>query len=81
MKYKGYKYRPSFDTQTDCEKIFHDVLTPEGTLVHFDWSPYSTPPKEAFILWIDLGMPRRTGAGPLTMNDLLHLNYVDLVEL
>ena len=68
--YKGFIYQPWVDIEPDNMKIFHDVVTPEGKTVDFDWSPYSTPTAEQFALWIDLGCPDRIGCGPLRDEDL-----------
>jgi hypothetical protein len=64
--YRGYTYYPCVDTDgVEYKKIIHEVVTPEGKSVFMDWSAYSTPTEEQFALWIDLGLPRRFGLGPL----------------
>jgi hypothetical protein len=68
--YKGFVYQPWVEYDSDNMKIFHDVVTPEGKTIDFDWSPYSTPTAEQFSLWIDLGCPGRVGIGPLRDEDL-----------
>ena len=73
MEYKGYKYNNWQDFEEDNIKTFHDVTTPDGQEVSMDWSPYSTPSFEDFCAWIDLGMPKRQGCGPLSREDLIRL--------
>jgi len=73
FEFEGVVYHPWIDYESDGDnqKIFHDVKTPEGKdLGSFDWSPYSTPTAYDFHLWVSLGMPKRTTAGPLTRTDL-----------
>jgi len=76
-EYKGYFYHQEKDYEDDNIKIFHVVVDPslqaraEGrSETTMDWSPYSTPTLEEFRLWVDLGMPGRTGAGPLDREGL-----------
>jgi hypothetical protein len=71
-EFKGVKYLPDYDYEEDNMKIFHLVETDKGTLP-LDWSPYSIPTIEEFQTWVNLGMPRRIGTGPLTREDLLKI--------
>jgi len=71
MEIRGYKYQPWVDQTTEVVKIFHDVHTPTGEVVDMDWSPYNTPTEDDFRLWLDLGMPRRRGTGPICRIELL----------
>lgn len=71
--YKGYQYMPSKDQEEDVVKIFHTVKKPDGGTVDIDWSPYEYIPEEDFKTWIDKGMPKRVGPGPLTHEQLQEL--------
>jgi hypothetical protein len=83
--YKECVYSYEKDYEDDNIKIFHEVEctffiwdTESGPMKHWkerkkmsmDWSPYSFPTQEDFNLWIDLGMPKRIGIGPLNSKDL-----------
>jgi hypothetical protein len=68
--YKGYQYTPEKDQEEDVVKIFHTVKAPDGSSISIDWSPYEYISENDFKLWIDKGMPKRTGKGPLTHDDL-----------
>lgn len=57
--YKGFTYSQEIDYEPDNMKIFHIVKTPEGRQIQMDWSSYSTPSKNDFELWVDLGLPDR----------------------
>jgi hypothetical protein len=59
MKYKGFTYSQELDYEPDNVKIFHEVKTPEGKIIHMDWSSYSTPTQNDFELYVDLGLPDR----------------------
>jgi len=76
-EYKGVRYLPDYDYEDDNMKIFHMVELDQPTggqeLVILDWSPYSTPTIEQFQTWVDLGMPGRTGSGPLDEDSLLEI--------
>jgi hypothetical protein len=79
--YKGVTYKPEFEMEDDNIKIFHychvNLQIPLELLngavqiglksknVTMDWSPYSTPTKDEFNVWVDLDMPTRNGIGPL----------------
>jgi hypothetical protein len=45
---KGYKYEPWEDREEDNIKIWHDIKTPGGGLIHGPWSPYRVPTLEQF---------------------------------
>ena len=73
--YKGWTYDADIIDYDDNRKISH-YATKDGKKVDMDWSPYSTPSKEDFALWVDLGMPDRkavNGIGPLDIDDLIQL--------
>jgi len=77
--YKGVTYFPEVEREIDGpEKIFHAVRLdlPRGYKQgsgSMDWSPYKTPTVAQYEAWVDLGLPRRTGTGPLTEQDLIAL--------
>jgi hypothetical protein len=85
--YRGATYLPDHDFEDGSHKVLHVVefgsdyrfncggrAVPSGfTRAEMDWSPHSTPTVEQFHTWVDLGMPGRTGAGPLNGDDLLEL--------
>lgn len=70
--YKGYTYCP-YEEQHDVHKIWHTVITPDGTSVNADFSPYAYLTQKTFENWVDLGCPGRIGITPLTDNDLRDL--------
>ena len=78
MNYKGFTYSQELDYEPDNVKIFHEVKTPNGKIVHMDWSSYSTPTQNDFELYVDLGLPdrmhpslgKRQVLSPLNRNDL-----------
>lgn len=79
-EYKGFRYDPVEDVEPEeCVKIFHDVIRPDGTRTHIDWSPYSTPRELDFQRWVDIGCPDRVGpcsldAGAIAIMWLEHQN-------
>lgn len=76
MEYKGYNYFNEYEVESDGDnaKYYHDVKTPDGKVVSLDWSPYNIPSFEDFAAWVDLGMPKRQGTGPLNREDLIRLS-------
>ena len=58
MQYRGFKYTNWIEQEEDNAKIWHEVQTPDGKTVPFDWSPYDTPTYEDFKVWVDVGRPR-----------------------
>jgi len=71
----GYRYEPWEENEFDGDnsKIHHSVRTPDGKIVSVDWTPYEYLEPEDLKAWIDLGMPKRVGIGPLnkaTLHDL-----------
>lgn len=77
--FRGYTYVGDVEEEEDNRKIFHDVKTPEGKLIHMDMSPYHVVTQDEFELWIRLGMPSRNDnpkgprAGNLDRDDLFAL--------
>lgn len=90
MEYKGFTYSQEKDYEPDNVKIFHTVTTPEGKQIPMDWSPYSTPSKNDFELYVDLGCPDRMHPSldysnrrvfaPLNTQDLIKIK-VDIMSL
>jgi len=89
MEYKGFTYSQELDIEPEeCVKIFHEVKTPDGRVVHMDWSSYSTPTQNDFELYIDLGLPdrmhpslgKRQVYAPLSRNDLFKIR-ADVMSL
>jgi hypothetical protein len=89
MNYKGFTYSQELDCEpNEVTKIYHNVTTPDGRTVHLDWSPYSTPTKNDFELWVDLGLPDRMHPSlgerrvycPLNRNDLFKIK-MDIMSL
>jgi len=72
FEYQGFVYSYDLEVSSDNCKTDHFV-TKDGKRTEMDWSPYSNPSAEDFKLWIDLGMPRRVGIGPLNERDLANL--------
>ena len=69
----GYQYVPEQDLDLNHSPIYHDFITPEGETVTCDWSSYDYMTPHQARIWIDLGMPSRIGAGPLSDSDLFTL--------
>jgi hypothetical protein len=61
FNYKGYTYQPEYEIEADYDnaKIWHEIVKPDGTRTHADFTPYSYMTEEDFQLYIDLGMPER----------------------
>lgn len=57
-EYKGHKFTSDEERMSDCIKIFHDVIKPDGKRVSFPWSPYSMPTKREFEMFVELGCPQ-----------------------
>lgn len=62
FSYQGYEYKPQLDQELEDgyvnnQKLWHNVKTPEGKIIHFDCSPYHEPTEEEFQRWIDLECP------------------------
>ncbi len=60
-EYKGHTYQGYEEVEFDGDncKIYHDVKTPDGKLVHMDFTPYDFPTEKEFQMWIDMGKPGR----------------------
>lgn len=78
--FEGYKYEPSVEDLGDNSKVSHDLVSPDGKLVSFDYSPYNTPTEQEIRLWILLGLPKRVGNGPLAIEDLTKLAADELAK-
>jgi hypothetical protein len=73
--YKGVTYRGEWQREDEeVSKMWHTCTLPNGKEVDMDWSSYSSPTQSQFEMWIDLGMPKRVGSGPLTEKDLIEMN-------
>jgi hypothetical protein len=75
--YKPYTQEeeaPSEPGERGMEKIFHQVYDSEGNRYLLDWSPYDYPTKEEVATWIKLGMPKRSGKGPINSQELAKLS-------
>ena len=88
-EYKGFTYSQSLDIEPyEVTKIFHEVKTPDGRVIYMDWSSYSTPTKNDFELWIELGLPdrmhpslgKRQVYSPLNRDDLFKIK-MDIMSL
>lgn len=74
---KQYKVVVSRADDFEVRKRWVDVVLPDGSKVHVDWSPYARFEEEDLKLWIKLGMPTRKAAntnGPLTSELLKKLD-------
>ncbi len=74
-EYKGYEYKPQLDQERDNgyivnEKLFHNVKTPYGQVIHFDCSPYHEPTEEEFQRWIDVGHPKKIKGNFKSIQDI-----------
>lgn len=72
-----YQYIPEIQEEEPEEpggrgmqKVFHTVIDPQGNKHDMDWSPHSYPTEEEVAKWVELGMPARTGTGPLDSEQL-----------
>jgi hypothetical protein len=84
---KTYTYKPEIQEETPddpggrgMQKIFHHVYDPEGNRYDLDWSPYGYPTREEVATWISLGMPGRSGRGPIDSKELAQMASGDLTE-
>jgi len=76
--YKGIKYNSDLQREDEeVSKYYHTVTfelpTGKSQEKMMDWSSYSTPTEEQFQAWVDLGMPKRSGIGPLNEKDLMKM--------
>lgn len=67
----GYAYFHEYDTDEDCRKILHTVVTPKGEYLPIPWSSYEHMDDEDFRLWIQLGMPQNPPRGTNFTKQLL----------
>jgi len=72
--YKGYHCRIEHDYEEDNVKAWHIVVDQSGKETTADITPYDSSP-EVVRLWIDAGMPKRIGSGPLRREDLEKMIY------
>jgi hypothetical protein len=83
--YRGKRYVQVVDREDDNEKITHyaeeDLPAGKVRRTMMDWSPYSSPTVEEFQVWVDLGMPRRVGPGPLDSRDLIDMAKVSRMSM
>jgi hypothetical protein len=73
FKVGGWTYQAQEDREEDNIKMFHDAIGPDGKRYPIDFSPYEVMTTETFGLWIKLGMPGRTGRGPLGNDQILSM--------
>ena len=59
-KCEGYEYEPWEDREEDNIKIWHDIRTPGGEVIHGPWSPYKVPTLEQFSEFVSDYVNKRT---------------------
>ena len=72
--YKGYEYTYWPDRDEGFLRYYHSAKPLDGgPEIDMDWSTLCFPTENEFKMWIDLGMPKRVGIGPLRHEDLIAL--------
>ena len=78
----GDEYEVEFEDldRGDVTKRSHYVIDKLGIYYSIDWSSYDDPTYEDIKLWLDLGKPRRIGAGPLNSKQLKQIQQEREIE-
>ena len=77
---RGWRYQPELLQEPDVEKILHTAVSPDGQEYSIDYTPYQYMDEKTFSVWLKLGMPKRTGIGPLDKTQLLQMASRQLQE-
>lgn len=70
--HKGWMLVTEREDQDDVRKLSFIAEGPQGQRVHLDFSPYEEITHEAFAHAVDMGFPRRIGAGPWTNTAIIN---------
>ena len=60
---EGFTYEPWEEREEDNIKIWHDMITPTGDILHGPWSPYEVPTLEQFCDFVNKVMSGKWNDG------------------